>query len=231
MATVKAARVTRPERTIVAIDGPAASGKGTLARLIAVHYGLRLLDTGLLYRAVARDALANGRSLDDLEAIVTAAQMIDHRTLVDACLRTDQAGEAASVVARIPKVRAALLDYQRRFAAVAPGAVLDGRDIGTVVCPDADAKIYVYASVEERARRRHSELAARGIALELAEVERQIRTRDHRDTTRETAPLRAAADAYLLDTTDLAIEAAFRFAVAFIDGRTGRLGQASQGLA
>ena len=219
--------VERREQIIIAIDGPAASGKGTLARRIAEHYGLRLLDTGLLYRAVARDADANGHSLDDVAAVTAAANAIDHRTLDDANLRTDQAGEAASVVARIPKVRAALLDYQRRFASLPPGAVLDGRDIGTVVCPDADAKIYVYASVEERARRRHAELAGRGIALELAEVEQQIRTRDLRDMTRETAPLLAAADAYLLDTTDLAIDTAFRFAVAFIDGRTGRLGHAS----
>lgn len=213
---------------VVAIDGPAASGKGTLARLIAEHYHLRLLDTGLLYRAVARDAAANGHSLDDIGAVVAAAHALDHLTLEDSGLRTDQAGEAASVVAKIPEVRRALLDYQRRFAADPPGAVLDGRDIGTIVCPDADAKIYVYASVEERARRRHAELSQRGISLDLAEVDRQIRARDHRDMNRPTAPLLAAADAYLLDTTDLAIETAFRFAVAFIDGRTGRLEFARQ---
>ncbi len=206
---------------IIAIDGPAASGKGTLARRIAAHYRLRLLDTGLLYRAVGRELIRRGLKADDTWAAVALARTLDDRLLDDPELRSDAAGEAASIVARIPAVRAALLAYQRAFAAMPPGAVLDGRDIGTVVVPDAIAKIYVYAGLEERARRRHLELTARGETISQDEVRRQIAARDARDMSRSAAPLAAAADAYLLDTSELDIEAAFKSAVTFIDGKAG----------
>ena len=193
---------------IIAIDGPAASGKGTLARRIADHLGLAVLDTGLLYRAVARDTARMGFRLDDTWAAVAAARGLDPATLDDPALRGAAAGEAASVVARIPEVRAALLAYQRAFAAKKPGAVLDGRDIGTVICPDASVKLYVTATAEIRARRRFLELQAQGSARTEEQVLIDIKTRDARDMGRTVAPLRQAADAHLLDTTHLDIEAA-----------------------
>ena len=205
----------------IAVDGPAASGKGTLAKRIAVHFGLNHLDTGLLYRAVARDVLASGRALEDTDAAVAAARALDHRTLADPRLRERQAGEAASIVARIPAVRQALLDYQRAFAARPPGAVLDGRDIGTVVLPDADVKIFVTASSEERARRRWRELADAGSDVKFSQVHEDIRTRDRRDRERAVAPLVPAPDAILLDTTDLNAEEAFAAALVLI-GRLTR---------
>src|SRR5688572_17952651 len=155
---------------IIAIDGPAASGKGTLAQRIAGHFGYVWLDTGLLYRAVARDALAAGADLDDAVASARAAAALDATTLGDAALRTTAIGEAASVVAKHPAVRAALLDFQRGFAQTPPGAVLDGRDIGTVICPDADVKIFVTADVEVRARRRFEEYVRRGEKVSYEEV-------------------------------------------------------------
>ena len=212
---------------IVAIDGPAASGKGTLAKRVAVHFGWHHLDTGALYRAVARDLLARGLKLDDVWAAVTAARVLDPRTLGDPALRGRMAGEAASIVAKIPEVRAALLKFQRDLAARAPGAVLDGRDIGTVVCPDADVKIFVTASPQERARRRHAELAGSDASISLADVLDQIRARDKRDSEREIAPLRPATDAVLLDTTDLDIDTAFRAAVDLIATKTGLTGRPS----
>jgi cytidylate kinase len=211
---------------IIAIDGPAASGKGTLAKRVALHFGLRHLDTGALYRAVARDTLAHGGDLTDAAAAAAAAARLDGATLDDPALRTAGLGEAASLVARHPDVRAVLLEYQRSFARVAPGAVIDGRDIGTVICPDADVKLYVTASPEERAHRRFLELTANGTQIEETEVLADIRNRDKRDRTRGIAPLRQAEDAVLLDTTNLDIDAAFRAAIDLIEAAMGQAGRA-----
>ncbi|MFC7053372.1 (d)CMP kinase [Hansschlegelia quercus] len=206
---------------IVAIDGPAASGKGTLARRLARHYGLRHLDTGLLYRAVALK-LIHRDMLEDAEAGAEEARHLDPAFLSDSALRSEAAGAGASVVSSYPQVRQALLEMQRRFAAEAPGAVLDGRDIGTVICPDADAKLFVIASPEERARRRALELESRGEEVDEAAILADIRARDHRDMNRATAPLKAADDAVTLDTTTLDADAVFAAAIAIIDGLTGR---------
>ncbi len=207
---------------IIAIDGPAASGKGTLAKRIAAHFGYACLDTGLLYRAVARDLMASDISLEDAEAAAWAARSLDPKTLDDPGLRLPGVGDAASVVARIPAVRAALLDFQRDFAAQEPGAVLDGRDIGTVVCPGADVKIFVTADLEVRARRRYEELKKRGEPVTYERVLETIRGRDTRDAGRADAPLAIAADALLLDTTDLDIETAFDTAVGLIKRKIGQ---------
>jgi cytidylate kinase len=211
---------------IVAIDGPAASGKGTLAKRVAVHYGLPHLDTGLLYRAVARDALAQGIDLDDAGTAAKVASGLQVATLDDPALRTVGAGEAASRVARHPAVRTVLLAYQRSFANRADGAVLDGRDIGTVICPDADVKLFVNASAEVRAMRRFLELTGRGIAVSEASVLADIRARDERDSTRGSAPLVQAPDAVLLETSNLDIDAAFRAAIDFIEAAMSRAGRA-----
>jgi len=211
---------------IIAIDGPAASGKGTLAKRVAIHYGLRHLDTGALYRAVARDTLAKGGDLTDARAAAMAASRLDAATFDDPVLRSAGLGEAASVVARHPDVRAVLLEYQRDFARVEPGAVIDGRDIGTVICPDADAKLYVTATPEERAHRRFLELKEGNAGIEERAVLADIRARDDRDRTRDIAPLRPAEDAALLDTTNLAIDAAFRAAIDLIEAAMGRAGRA-----
>ena len=207
---------------IIAIDGPAASGKGTLARRVADHFGFHCLDTGLLYRATARDVARSGFQTGDAWAAYAAARGLDAATLDDPALRGAAAGEAASVVARIPQVRAALLDYQRDFARRSPGAVLDGRDIGTVICPDAAVKIFVTASPEIRAKRRFSELQGRGEAVSYDAVLADIRLRDARDENRAAAPLKPASDAILLDTTDLDIEAAFGTAVGLIKRKIGQ---------
>jgi cytidylate kinase len=207
---------------IIAVDGPAASGKGTLARRLAAHFGLRHLDTGALYRAVARDLLAAGGDLGDVAAATEAARGLDPATLDDPALRTDATGEAASLIAQYREVRAALVAFQRDFAASPPGAVLDGRDIGTVICPDADVKIYVVASVEERARRRWRELEAAGGSASFDDVLADLVRRDDRDSARADAPLKPAQDAHLLDTSNLDIEAAFRAAVELIEAATGR---------
>jgi cytidylate kinase len=209
---------------IIAIDGPAASGKGTLAKRIAERFGLNHLDTGLLYRAVARDVRRRGGSLDDTAAVIAAARTLDPATLDDPELRGPGAGEAASVVARLQDVRTAILDYQRAFARRPPGAVLDGRDIGTVVCPDADVKIYVTASPEVRAERRYLELQGRGEPASYATVLADIRRRDERDAMRAVSPMRPATDAFLLDTSNLDIEAAFDTAVGVILRKVGQRG-------
>ena len=201
---------------IVAVDGPAASGKGTLARRLAQHFGLRYLDTGSLYRAVARDVLTAGFRLEDAWAAVAAARGLDPDTLDDEGLRARGIGEAASIVARIPQVRNALLDYQRAFAASPQGAVLDGRDIGTVVCRDADAKLYVTATPEVRAERRYREWVSRGEDTTYDVVLAEIKARDIRDQGRAASPLRPASDAMLLDTSDLDIEAVFDAAIGLI---------------
>ncbi|MEZ5852050.1 MAG: (d)CMP kinase [Hyphomicrobiaceae bacterium] len=201
---------------IIAIDGPAASGKGTLARRIAAHFGFGYLDTGLLYRAVARDVAAAGGDLSDEQAAAAMARTLDPASLDDEALRGAKAGEAASMVARHPQVRQALLEYQRAFASRPPGAVLDGRDIGTVVCPDAAVKLFVTAAVEVRARRRFTELGAKDPGVRFEDVLEELRQRDARDMARADAPMRQADDAILLDTTDLDIEAAFETAVGLI---------------
>lgn len=207
---------------IIAIDGPAASGKGTLGKRLAAHFGLRHLDTGLLYRAVAKAMLDAGLPLDDEAAAAAAASSLEVERLDEAILKRNGFGEVASVISAYPTVRAALLDLQRTFAAAPPGAVLDGRDIGTVICPGADVKIFVTATPEVRARRRARELAARGEAVDEAAVLADIRQRDARDMTRAAAPLRPAADAHLLDTTHLDIDAAFRAAVAIVEAAGAR---------
>jgi len=207
---------------IIAIDGPAASGKGTLAKRIAQAWGLPCLDTGLLYRAVARDVAARGFKLNDAWAALALARSLDPKTLEDPRLRSPGVGEAASIVASMPQVRAALLDYQKSFAAQAGGAVLDGRDIGTVVCPAADAKIFVTASPEVRAWRRFMERQAQSLPVTFDGVLDDIRRRDARDTGRESAPMRPATDADLLETSDLDIEAAFEAAVGLIKRKIGR---------
>ncbi len=205
---------------IIAIDGPAASGKGTLGRRLATHYGLRHLDTGLIYRAVAKALLDGGHSPDNRAQAVAAAAALDPSHFDERALKSPAVGEAASLVSAIPEVRAALLVCQRNFGRTPPGAVLDGRDIGTVVFPDADVKIFVTASVEVRARRRAAEL---GDGSNEAEVLADIRRRDERDMSRATAPLKPAPDAHLLDTTHLDIDAAFRAAIDIVEAvRAGR---------
>ncbi|MBN8912034.1 MAG: (d)CMP kinase [Rhizobiales bacterium] len=209
---------------IVAIDGPAASGKGTLAKRLAEHLGFHCLDTGLLYRAVARDVAQRGFRLDDLWAAVATARGLDPKELEDPDLRGTAAGDAASIVARIPEVRAALLAYQRDFARRPPGAVLDGRDIGSVVCPAADVKIFVTATPEVRARRRFTEFEARGAGISYETVLADILIRDQRDSGRANAPMVLATDAMLLDTSNLSIEAAFDAAVGLIKRKIGHPG-------
>ena len=208
---------------IIAIDGPAASGKGTIARQIAAVYGLHHLDTGLLYRAVAKALLDGGHAPDDVARATDAAVMLDPTKFEDNALKLQAITEAASVVAAIPQVRQALINYQRGFATKPPGSVLDGRDIGTVIAPGADVKLFVVASPEVRAFRRTLELQARGETADEQEVLADLLRRDERDSRRTAAPLKAAPDAHLLDTTHLGIDAAFRAAVDIIEAvRAGR---------
>lgn len=203
---------------IIAVDGPAASGKGTIAKALARHYGLPHLDTGLLYRAVA--ATVRRMELDPAkEADAVAACDFDDLTLADPSLRDDDIGQLASIVSAHPLVRAALLQRQKRFAHQEGGAVLDGRDIGTVIAPDADAKLFVRATPSIRARRRHAELQARGSTVSYDQVLADIRARDQRDTVRAAAPLVPAADAALLDTSFLSIEASVQKAIAIVEAR------------
>lgn len=204
---------------MVAIDGPASAGKGTLARRLAAALGLVHLDTGLLYRATGRLVLDAGGDPGDAAAAEAAAAALTAVDLVRGDLRGPEADRAASVVAAVAGVRAALLAFQRRVAA--GGAVLDGRDIGTVVCPDAGVKLYVTADPGARAHRRWLELQGRGVAIEVAEVEAEMRARDAQDAGREVAPLRPAADAVLLDTTGLDADAAFARAMTIVRERTG----------
>jgi CMP/dCMP kinase len=212
---------------IIAIDGPAASGKGTLGNLVAAHYRFAYLDTGTLYRAVARDTVARGEDPADPHAALASAKLLDPNTLGDPALRGPGLGEAASLVAKHSEVREALLAYQRAFAAAKQGAVLDGRDIGTVICPEAEVKLFVTATPEERARRRYRELKEAGMAMSEADVLADIHRRDERDAGRAAAPLRRAPDAHLLDTTNLDIDAAFRAAIDLIDAAMGRAGYTS----
>jgi len=202
---------------IIAIDGPAASGNGTLARRLAAHYGLPHLDSGLLYRAVAKALLDAGLPLADVGHAVAAARGLELTALNADILKDRAIGNASSIVAAIPEVRQALAGLQRDFAAHPRGAVIDGRDIGTVIAPDADVKIFVTASEPERVRRRRTELAAQGSPLEEAAVLADIRRRDARDRSRPTSPLQRAADAHLLDTTHLDIDAAVRAAIDIVE--------------
>jgi CMP/dCMP kinase len=202
---------------IIAIDGPAASGKGTLAKRLAQHYGFRHLDTGVIYRAVAKALLDQGFELTDEARAVAAAMALDPGKFGDPELKSHQIGEAASVVSVIPSVREALVNFQQAFAAEPPGAVLDGRDIGTVICPNADVKIFVVADPEVRARRRTIEARARGEAADEALVLADIIKRDERDRNRAAAPLKAAADAHILDNSNLDIEGGVAAAIAIVE--------------
>jgi len=195
---------------VIAIDGPSASGKGTLAKRLAAHFGLPHLDTGLLYRAVGWSAERTGRPPAEIAAALQASDLDNPE------LRTDQAGQAGSKVAAIPEVRANLLNFQKKFASQASGAVLDGRDIGTVICPDAAIKLFVTASPEARAERRYRELRERGADTIKPRVLAEMAERDRRDSERAAAPSKAAPDAYLLDTSDMDADAAFAAALAFI---------------
>lgn len=196
----------------VAIDGPAAAGKGTISRAVAEHFGFAHLDTGLLYRAVGQRTLAGEDAAD-------AARALRPDDLEHPDLRTAEAAQAASRVAAIPEVRAALLDFQRAFARRMGGAVLDGRDIGTVICPDAEIKIYVTADDQTRAGRRHKELVERGRDITLAQVLTDLRDRDARDSARASAPLKPAEDALLLDTSEMTVDQAVARAIALIEAR------------
>lgn len=217
--------MTRAAVPLIAIDGPAASGKGTLARRLAAHFGVEWLDTGLLYRAVAHGVLCQGASLDNEAAAVAIAQNLPAGFGDNPALRTGEAGAAASKVAAYPGVRAALLKVQRDFAARPGGAVLDGRDIGTVICPDAPAKLFVTASAEARADRRYRELAERDPSASYAVILADIRKRDADDAGRAVAPLAAAIDAVVLDTTNLDVAGAFAAALAIVERQLGRHGR------
>ncbi|MGX9966433.1 (d)CMP kinase [Roseomonas sp. F4] len=203
---------------VIAVDGPAAAGKGTLARRLAATLGLPYLDTGLLYRAVGRRLLDRGADPRDAAAATAEARALTPADLARNDLRGPAADMAASAVAAIPEVRAALLDWQRDFGR-RHGAVMDGRDIGTVVFPEAQAKLFVSAAPEERARRRWLELRGRGVAADLAQVEAEMRARDAQDSARSVAPLKPAADAVLIDTTSLDADAAFETALALVRAR------------
>ena len=198
---------------LIAIDGPSASGKGTLAKRLAAHFKLPHLDTGLLYRAVGWAATHTSRTPVEAAAVLKAAD------LDNPALRTDEAGQAASKVGAIPEVRANLLKFQKEFAYQPSGAVLDGRDIGTVICPDAPVKLFVTASLEARVERRYQELRARGADTIKPRVLAEMAERDRRDSERAAAPLKAAPDAYHLDTSDMDADAAFASALAFISSK------------
>ncbi|NVJ96972.1 MAG: (d)CMP kinase [Alphaproteobacteria bacterium] len=208
---------------IIAIDGPAAAGKGTLARRIAKEFDFAYLDTGALYRAVGLSLLKQGIAPTDEAAAEAASAALDMALMDDPALRAEATGSAASQVAAMPKVRANLLDFQKNFALNppdgAPGAVLDGRDIGTVVCPDADLKLFVTASAEVRAERRLKEMQERGIAADFDAILADVKARDERDMGRKDAPLKPAEDAHLLDTSNLDIDAVFLRAAAFVKER------------
>ncbi|MBX8782242.1 (d)CMP kinase [Ochrobactrum sp. GRS2] len=202
---------------IIAIDGPAASGKGTLARNLAAHYGFHHLDTGLTYRAVAKALIDQGLPLDNEAIAARAAQELDLKGLDRTVLSAHDIGEAASKVAVMPEVRRALVEAQRKFAENLPGTVLDGRDIGTVVCPDAPVKLYITASAEVRAERRFNEMRAKNADADYNEVLDDLKRRDERDMNRVASPLKPASDAHLIDTSKMDIEAAFLEAKKLID--------------
>ena len=201
--------------TTIAIDGTFASGKGTLGKGLAAHYGLPYLDTGKLYRATAKRVLDLGGDLEKPEDAARAAKLISAKELSDPILKSGPIGAAASKVSVHPEVRTALFDFQRDFAAA--GGILDGRDIGTVICPDADVKLYVTATPQERAKRRHTELTGYGESLSVEEVLSQLIERDTRDSTRAAAPLKPAEDAHMLDTTGMSIAEVLAAAIEICD--------------
>ena len=208
---------------IIAIDGPAASGKGTLARRLAAHYGYRHLDTGLIYRAVAYSLISRGVDLHDRAAAISAARALDPEILENPTLKSHEVGNAASIVSAIPEVRAALVEFQRQFASQPPGAVLDGRDIGTVICPNAEVKIFVVADPKVRAHRRALEAQAGGEAADEVAILEDLLKRDERDRNRSVSPLKPAEDAYLLDNSHLDIEGGVRAAIDIVEAvRAGR---------
>jgi len=207
---------------IIAIDGPAASGKGTLGKRLAAHFALRHLDTGLIYRAVAKALIDAGCAPDDRDRAIAAATALDPARFDEKALKSHAVGEVASIVSAIPEVRAALLAFQRDFAATPPGAVLDGRDIGTVIAPDADVKIFVVADPNERARRRAAEMKADGQRVDEAAVLADILRRDERDRSRAVAPLKPAPDAHELDTTSLDVDAAVAAAIDIVEKARAR---------
>ncbi|WP_212111600.1 (d)CMP kinase [Bartonella queenslandensis] len=202
---------------VIAIDGPAASGKGTLARKIAAHYHLHHLDTGLTYRGVAYALLQKKLALDDEKSAITYAKELDFNSLNPILLSSHELGEAASKIAINPAVRKILVKKQRNFAKTLPGSVLDGRDIGTVVCPDADIKFYILANVQTRAKRRYQEILKNGGQANYYEILSDLEQRDSRDITRKQSPLKPAKNTHLLDTSELSIEATFAIACSFID--------------
>ena len=201
----------------IAIDGPAAAGKGTLSRLVAGAYGFHHLDTGLTYRATAKALLDAGQPLDDEAIAEKMAREVELGGLDRDILSKHEIGEAASKIAVMPVVRRALVEAQRRFSEKQPGTVLDGRDIGTVVCPDAPVKLYVTASPQVRAKRRYDEIVARGVDADFDAIFDDVRRRDERDMGRADSPLKPAEDAHLLDTSEMSIEAAFQAAKSIID--------------
>jgi cytidylate kinase len=205
----KTLRPTPEERMVITVDGPAASGKGSLARRLAYHFGLGYLDTGLLYRAVGMRVLYAGQDPNDVSAAVAAARAINSQDLANPKLRGERIGQAASVVSAIPEVREVLLDYQRNFAASENGAVLDGRDTGTVICPQADYKFFVTASLEARAKRRHKELQDYGVKVDYQSVYDDLAERDERDANRSTAPMKPAPDATVIDTSAMSMQQVF----------------------
>lgn len=207
---------------IIAIDGTTASGKGTIAKRLAAKYGLPHMDTGCLYRATGVAAIRQGVALDDAEGLERIAATLDPAAFSDTELRTGEAGKAASQVAVVPEVRRALFGLQRAFATQPGGALLDGRDIGTVIAPDADVKLWVDANVEQRGYRRWREYLGYGQVISLEEVIRQMRIRDERDQSRKDAPATIATDAILIDTTDLTIDAAVEKAIAAVEAVLAR---------
>ena len=209
--------MNRRKPFIIAIDGPAASGKGTLARKLASHYGFSYLDTGLTYRAVADELLKRRLPLNDEDIALKTASLIDFGSLDRAHLSEHEIGEAASKVAVMGRLRKTLVDMQKAFAEQSKGAVLDGRDIGTVVCPDADVKLYIIATPEVRAERRYKEMMEKGEKVDYNAILADLKRRDERDMKRAESPLKPAKDAHLLDTTKLSIEGAFAAACAIID--------------
>jgi cytidylate kinase len=212
--------VSKKRGFVITVDGPSAAGKGTLARRLAAHFGFEFLDTGALYRGVGLSVLRQGLDPADEKAATAAARALKPEILTDSMLRAEETSTAASKVAAIPSVRAAILNWQRDFANDAArnsgGAVLDGRDIGTVVCPDADAKLFITASLEARAERRVKELQARGETAIYARVLQDMQERDTRDQGRSISPTKPAADALIIDTSDLTADQVFERALAFI---------------